>query len=86
MRKYLLSKDGNFYRANLHCHTTVSDGKRTPEEIKEIYKSKGYSIVEVLSACPTNWGLAPNDALQWLRDNMMPYYPLGVYKDKEAAE
>ncbi len=42
---------------------------------------KGYSIVEVLSACPTNWGLAPNDALQWLRDNMMPYYPLGVYKD-----
>ncbi len=47
---------------------------------------KGYSIVEVLSACPTNWGLAPNDALQWLRDNMMPYYPLGVYKDKEAAE
>ena len=45
---------------------------------------KGFSIVEVLSTCPTNWGLAPKDALQWLRDNMIPYYPLGVYKDGEA--
>ncbi len=45
MRKYLLPKDGNFYKANLHCHTTVSDGRRTPEEVKELYKSKGYSIV-----------------------------------------
>lgn len=42
---------------------------------------KGYSIVEVLSTCPTNWGMDPVDALDWLRDNMMPYYPLGVYKD-----
>jgi len=38
----------------------------------------------VLSTCPTNWGLAPNEALGWLRENMMPYYPLGVYKDKMA--
>ena len=45
---------------------------------------KGYSIVEVLSACPTNWGLEPVKALEWLRENMIPYYPLGVYKDKEA--
>ncbi|MEG0979047.1 MAG: 2-oxoglutarate oxidoreductase, partial [Oscillospiraceae bacterium] len=43
---------------------------------------KGFSLIEVVSSCPTNWGLAPNDALQWLRDNMLPYYPLGVYKDK----
>ena len=42
---------------------------------------KGYSIVEVLSTCPTNWGLSPVESLQWLEDNMMPYYPLGVYKD-----
>jgi Pyruvate:ferredoxin oxidoreductase and related 2-oxoacid:ferredoxin oxidoreductases, beta subunit len=45
---------------------------------------KGYSIVEILSTCPTNWGMSPVDSLQWLNDNMMPYYPLGVYKDKEA--
>ena len=45
---------------------------------------RGFSIVEVLSTCPTNWGMTPRDALQWLRDNMIPYYPLGVYKDTSA--
>ena len=45
MRKYLLPKDGNFYKANLHCHTDCSDGKLTPEEVKNIYKERGYSIV-----------------------------------------
>lgn len=43
---------------------------------------KGYSIVEVLSTCPTNWGLTPQEALEWLRENMMTYYPLGIYKDR----
>ena len=41
----------------------------------------GYSFVEVLSTCPTNWGLSPQESLKWLRENMMPYYPLGVKKD-----
>ena len=45
MRKYLLPKDGNFYKANLHCHTTVSDGLWTPEETKKNYMEQGYSIV-----------------------------------------
>lgn len=44
MKQYLLRK-GNYYKANLHCHTTLSDGKKTPEEIKELYMAKGYSIV-----------------------------------------
>ena len=45
MRKYLLPKEGTFYKANLHCHTTLSDGNLTPEEIKKLYKDNGYSIV-----------------------------------------
>lgn len=45
MRKYLLPKEGNFYKANLHCHSTVSDGKLTPAQLKEEYKKKGYSII-----------------------------------------
>ena len=49
-------------------------------------EGKGYSIIEVVSACPTNWGLTPDKALDWLRDNMLPYYPLGVYKDVGAEE
>jgi len=45
MRKYLLPECGNFYKANLHCHSNCSDGKLTPEEIKDLYKRHGYSIV-----------------------------------------
>ena len=45
MRKYLLPESGNFYKANLHCHSTLSDGNLTVEEIKEAYMKKGYSIV-----------------------------------------
>lgn len=45
MKKYLLPQGGQFYKANLHCHSTISDGKWTPEQIKEEYKKKGYSIV-----------------------------------------
>ncbi len=48
-------------------------------------EGKGYSIIEVLSTCPTNWGLTPVESLGWLRENMMPYYPLGVYKDAGAS-
>ena len=44
----------------------------------------GLNIVEVLSTCPTNWGMSPVEAIKWLEDNMIPYYPLGVYKDKGA--
>jgi hypothetical protein len=45
MKKYLLQENGSFYKANLHCHSTFSDGHLTPEEIKELYKKLGYSIV-----------------------------------------
>lgn len=43
---------------------------------------KGFSLIEVLSTCPTNWGLSPVEALDWLRNNMIPHYPLGVFCDK----
>jgi len=45
MKQYLLPETGTFYKANLHCHTTVSDGKLTPQELKELYQSFGFSIV-----------------------------------------
>ena len=47
-------------------------------------EGRGFSIVEVLSSCPTNWGFTPAQALDWLRQNMISYYPLGVYKDVTA--
>ena len=45
MKKYLIPQEGKFFKANLHCHSTVSDGKLTPEEIKEMYRKMGYSVV-----------------------------------------
>lgn len=69
-------------RVTVDCVKNVNIARKA---IKKAFQNqldgKGYSIVEVLSTCPTNWGLSPVESLQWLEDNMMPYYPLGVYKD-----
>ncbi|HHU06229.1 MAG TPA: 2-oxoglutarate oxidoreductase [Clostridiales bacterium] len=69
-------------RVTVDCVKNVNIAKRAIKKAFEIQmKGLGYSIVEVISSCPTNWGLSPNEALEWLRENMLPYYPLGVYKD-----
>ncbi|HBU11567.1 MAG TPA: hypothetical protein DEB31_02200 [Clostridiales bacterium] len=47
---------------------------------------KGFSLVEVLSTCPTNWGLSPLESIDWLKENMIPQYPLGVTKDRGSEE
>lgn len=68
----------------------IKNIKKAKAAIKKAFEyqidKKGFSIVEVLSTCPTNWGLSPKEAIQWLRDNMMDVYPLGVYKDKGAGK
>ena len=66
---------------------TPANVRKAKKAIKKAFQVQqaglGFGIVEVLSTCPTNWGMAPNVALQWLRDNMMPYYPVGNLKDVE---
>ena len=61
---------------------------KTKKAIKKAFtyqmQGKGFCLIEVLSTCPTNWGLSPIEAMKWLEENMIPYYPLGVKKDKEA--
>lgn len=47
-------------------------------------EKKGFSLIEVISSCPTNWGMTPQKALDWVEEKMIPYYPLGVYRDKSA--
>lgn len=63
---------------------SVPNIKKAKQAIKKSFQVQmaglGFSIVEVLSTCPTNWGLSPDKALTWLRENMMEHYPLGVYK------
>lgn len=74
-------------RVAVDCVKNINIAKQA---IKKAFQNqidkKGFSIVEVLSTCPTNWGMSPVEALKWLRDNMMPYYPLGVYKDGEKGD
>lgn len=75
-------------RVTVDCVKNVNMAKKAIGRAFEMQeKQKGFSIVEVISTCPTNWGLAPTEAMKWLRENMLPYYPLGVYKDieKEGA-
>lgn len=64
---------------------TVPNIIKAKKAIKKAFQNqlegKGFSLVEVLSICPTNWGLSPEESLKWLRENMIPYYPLGVCKD-----
>ena len=45
-------------------------------------EGRGFSLIEVVSSCPTNWGMTPDKALEWIDEKMIPYYPLGVYRDK----
>ena len=60
----------------------IREAKKAIRKAFETQKAKkGFSIVEVLSTCPTNWGLTPTEAIKRLQDEMIPYYPLGVYKD-----
>ncbi len=68
----------------------VKNVKNAKKAIKKAFENqvngKGFSLVEVVSTCPTNWGLTPSKALEWVEEKMLPYYPLGVYKDKTAEE
>ena len=67
---------------------TPANVRKAKKAIKKAFQVQqaglGFGIVEVLSSCPTNWGLAPNDALKWLRENMMAYYEVGNKKDIEV--
>ena len=68
----------------------VKNVRNAKKAIKKAFQNqiekKGFSLIEVVSTCPTNWGMTPINALKWLEDNMLPYYPLGVYKDREAQK
>ena len=85
----LATLDGPEYLARV----AVNDVKNVRAAKKAIRKAfenqiagKGFSLVEVLSTCPTNWGLSPVQSLKWLEENMIPYYPLGVYRDRSAGK
>ncbi|MBQ7717817.1 MAG: 2-oxoglutarate oxidoreductase [Clostridia bacterium] len=84
----LLSNTGGAAYLERVSVDSVPNIKKAKAAIKKAFQyqieGRGFSLVEVLSTCPTNWGLSPEEAVKWLRENMIPFYPLGVYKDKGA--
>lgn len=83
----LATLDGPAYieRVAVNNVANVAKAKRAiKKSFQYQMEGKGFSLVEVLSICPTNWGLSPQEAMKWLEENMIPYYPLGVKKDIAA--
>ena len=85
----LASLEGPEYVARVAVNN-VKNVKQAKKAIKKAFENqiqgKGFSLVEVVSACPTNWGMTPQQALEWVESDMLPYYPIGVYKDRSAAK
>ncbi|MCL1794319.1 MAG: thiamine pyrophosphate-dependent enzyme [Oscillospiraceae bacterium] len=76
--------DGAAYieRVSMDCVKNIRAAKKAIKKAFEYQiEKKGFTLVEVLSNCPTRWGMTPADSLEWIKTDMMPYYPLGVYKD-----
>ena len=86
MCEMLSTLDGVAYAERVTV-TDVPNVRNAKKAIKKAFQTqidkKGFSIVEVLSTCPTNWGMTPVAAQKWLVENMIPYYPLGVKKEVE---
>jgi 2-oxoglutarate ferredoxin oxidoreductase subunit beta len=89
MSEMLATTKGAAYIERVSMHD-VKHIKQAAKAIEKAFRyqveGKGFSMIEVLSTCPTNWGMAPVDALKWLEENMIPQYPLGVFKDKYEEE
>ncbi|QDR78958.1 thiamine pyrophosphate-dependent enzyme [Sporomusa termitida] len=85
----LATLDGPKYIARVAVNKPANVNK-AKAAIKEAFtrqiRGDGFTLVEVLSTCPTNWGLSPVKANQFVEESMMPYFPLGVYKDEEGKQ
>jgi 2-oxoglutarate ferredoxin oxidoreductase subunit beta len=86
MAEMLAGLPGTVYsvRRSLHDARHIIQAKKAIRTAFEAQiKGLGFSIVELLSACPTNWGMKPIESMEWIRDHMIPVYPLGDYKVDE---
>ena len=84
MAELLATLDGCSYAERV-CVTDIAQLTKAKRAIKKAFElqmqGKGFTFVEVLSTCPTNWGMSPVKAVEWLKESMTAYYPLGVIKD-----
>ena len=86
MHGSLVGPGNSMKRVSVHDPKHIRQAKKAIKEafVNQI-EGKGFSLVEILSTCPTNWGKTPVEALKWLEEKMLPYYPLGDYSPKEGV-
>lgn len=71
-------------RVSMHDVKNILNAKKAIKKAFQVQMANlGFGIVEILSSCPTNWGMNPVDALEWINDKMVPHYPLGNFKGKD---
>jgi len=88
MSEVLAVLDGSAYivRRSLHDLTNIRKAKKAiVTALKVQMAGLGFSMVELLSTCPTNWGLSPQESLAWVETHMLPTFPLGDYKVTDAV-
>ncbi|MCB9455072.1 MAG: 2-oxoglutarate oxidoreductase [Anaerolineaceae bacterium] len=88
MSELLANMDGSAYivRRSLHDVKNIRKAKKAIiTALKVQMAGLGFSMVELLSSCPTNWSIQPEKALEWIEDNMVPYFPLGDYKVRDEV-
>ena len=74
-------------RVSLDSPANIKKAKKAIQKAIEVQEKRlGFGFVEILSTCPTNWGYSPVKSLAWLRDNMIPYFPLGNIKCPEEVK
>lgn len=89
MSEMLATTAGSAYivRRSLHDVKNIRKAKKAiVTALKAQMAGLGFSMVELLSSCPTNWGLTPGEALNWIESEMVPVFPLGDYKISDAVK
>ncbi|MFH2035518.1 MAG: 2-oxoglutarate oxidoreductase, partial [Candidatus Zixiibacteriota bacterium] len=82
-----LKTDSYIARCSVHTPLHAVAAKKIIKKAFRLQKeNRCFSLVEVLSTCPTNWGIMPCDATKWVASDMQPYYPLGIFRDPEKTE
>ena len=87
MSEIIATLEGAAYvtRVSVHDLANLNKAKKAIKKAFQMQmEGKGYTFVEVLACCPTNWGKTPAASIEWLKENMIPYFPLGVYKDVDG--
>jgi 2-oxoglutarate ferredoxin oxidoreductase subunit beta len=88
MAELLAGLEGTSYVARVAVNTPgniIQAGKAIRKAFEVQVKGEGFSFVEVLSTCPTNWGMSPLRANERVAAEMIPYFPLGTFKDRQTA-